>query len=144
MPGDAINTGKGGQMTGGQMSVHRRPNVGAQGGGTATPAPGTVRCTVFRRGALSFDALPSQLICANLRVWQRGASVYAVSATPGSLCTDIWNGRALLEGIWVSTRCEFGSALVVPVGFWEDCSPATAPATALPPPALDAFLHLQP
>ena len=108
MPGDAINTGKGGQMTGGQMSVHRRPNVGAQGGGTATPAPGTVRCTVFRRGALSFDALPSQLICANLRVWQRGASVYAVSATH-AVCVRTFGTEGLF---WK----EFGSALVVNLG----------------------------
>jgi hypothetical protein len=108
-----------------------------QGGGTATPAPGTVRCPVFRRGALSFDAVP----CLTVR-W----TVFRRPAQPAhlrklaSLAARRVGVRRLghAQAVCVRTfgteglfwKGSFGSALVVPVGFWEDFSSATAPSSS--------------
>jgi hypothetical protein len=123
-----------------------RPNVGAQGRAVgrrrqhlvrcgalsfdAVPCLST-RCPVSRCGGLSFDALPSQLICANLRVWQRGASAYAVSATP----------RRSVYG-HLEQKGSFGRALLGQHSLSQWVSGKTFPRQQLPAQALDAFLHL--
>jgi hypothetical protein len=66
-----------------------------------------VRCTVFGRPALA----------AHFQICEVGSGGASASRRRrGRLCTDIWNGRALLEGlswkdfgsalnVWVSTQC---------------------------------------
>ena len=109
----------------------RRPNVGAQAAkcrctgrwdGDASTWHGAVhclstRCTVFRR-----PAQPAHLRkLASLAARRVGVRRLG---HPRSLCTDIWNGRALLEGIWVSTRC--------PSGFLGRLFPGNSPGNSAP------------
>ena len=109
----------------------RRPNVGAQAAkcrctgrwdGDASTWHGAVhclstRCTVFRRPAQPAHLRKLASLAARRVGVRRLGHAQAVCVRTFGTEGLFWKGS-------------FGSALVVPVGFWEDFSSATAPSSS--------------